>query len=74
MHKLVAWITPETRNWLYGVSMAVIPLLITLGVLTEGVAKDIALIVAALLGFTTNGVAKANVTVPSAVKPEDARG
>lgn len=70
MHKLLGWITPEVRNWIYGVSMAIIPLLITLGALSEGVAKDVALIVSAVLGFTTNAVAKTNVTSPTATPAE----
>lgn len=74
MHKLVAWITPETRNWIYGVSMAVIPLLITLGVLTNDVARDVALIIAAVLGFSTNAIAKSNVTKPTAPASDEARG
>ena len=54
--------------------MALIPLLITLGVLTDDIAKDIALILAAVLGFTSNAIAKTNVTKPTALADLDAKG
>lgn len=70
----MGWLTPEVRSWIYNVSMACIPLLITVGVLNEGLAKDVALVVSALLGFGSNMVARVNVVKPTAIAPEDARG
>lgn len=74
MNKIFGCVTPEVRNWIYGVGMALIPLLITLGVLTDDIAKDIALILAAVLGFTSNAIAKTNVTKPTALADLDAKG
>lgn len=66
MANVFSRITPEVRSWIYNVSMAVIPLLIALDVLSDDVAGHIALIVAALLGMGSNIVARANVTKPTA--------
>ncbi len=50
----------KTRKYIYGVVVAAIPLLVTLGVLTEDVAGQVALIAAAVLGVGTSGLAAAN--------------
>ena len=70
----MAWLTPETRSWIYNISIAVIPLLVTFGVFDQAVAGQVALIVAAVLGMGSNAVARMNVTKPSAVEPDSARG
>lgn len=74
MRKLFAWVTPETRSWLYGIGIALLPLLATLGVLNDDLVKDIALVLSALFGMGSLSIAKVNVSKPTAVKPEDARG
>lgn len=51
----------ETRKWIYDISMAVIPLLVILGLVTSEVAGQIMLIAAAVLGAGTNVLARANV-------------
>lgn len=67
--------TPEMRLYLYGVATAAVPLLIGVGWLTEGVAQDVILLVAALLGITGSRMSAANVNVADKpVEPNDLRG
>lgn len=56
------YLTPQIRTYLYGVITAAMPLLISLGLFTEGVAKDVTFLVAAVLGMGANIMAAANVT------------
>jgi hypothetical protein len=56
------FLTPQVRTYLYGVSSAAMPLLVTLGVFTNDLAKDVLFLVAALLGVGSNLLAAANVT------------
>lgn len=60
--------SPETRTYIYGITTAALPLLISFGALSEGVAQQVALLVAAILGVSAPALAKANV--PKAEKPE----
>ncbi|MDS2171600.1 hypothetical protein Q7C18_02710 [Nesterenkonia sp. CL21] len=50
----------KTRKYLYRVSMALIPLLISFGFLNEDIAGDVALLLAAVFGFGAPGLADAN--------------
>lgn len=60
-------LSPETRLYVYGIATAAVPLLISLGVLAEGVAQDVILLVAAVLGVAGNRMSAANVnTQPAA--------
>lgn len=68
------FLTPEVRSWIYNISIAVIPLLVTLGVLNEDVGGQVALIVAAVLGMGSNAIARINVTKPTALSDLDAKG
>lgn len=68
------WLTPEVRSWLYNVSMAVIPLLVVFGVFDQDVAGQVALIVAAVLGVSSNAVARLNVVKPTVQGDDEARG
>lgn len=68
------WLTPEVRSWLYNVSMAVIPLLVLFGVFDQDVAGQVALIVAAVLGVSSNAVARLNVVKPTVQGDDEARG
>lgn len=55
------WITsPALRGWAYGVSFAVVALLITIGVLTSDVADNILLLIGAVLGLPGLALARAN--------------
>ena len=52
---------PETRKWVYGVIAATVPLLVTLGSLTDEVAQQILNILAAALAIGGSSLAIANV-------------
>lgn len=54
-------IKPKTRKYVYGVVLAVLPLLVVLGVLDEGISAQVALIAAAVLGVAEGGLALSNV-------------
>ena len=49
----VSWLTPQARGWLYGVLTALIPLLITYGVLDQQTAPLWLALVASILGTST---------------------
>ena len=52
---------PETRKWVYGIIAATVPLLVTLGTLTDEVAQQILNILAAALAIGGSSLAIANV-------------
>lgn len=52
------WITnPKTRKYLYSIAVVLIPLLVTLGFITESIAPQVVAVVGAVLGF---GLASVN--------------
>ncbi|WP_406709371.1 hypothetical protein QEV61_04770 [Trueperella pyogenes] len=51
--------TAEVRTWLYGISVALIPLLVTAGVLAGDSAQQVLNLVAAVLGLGNAGLATA---------------
>lgn len=53
-------LTPEVRQWVYGVVAALMPILVIAGLSSE-LASSIALLVSALLGLGTNALAAVNV-------------
>lgn len=61
LRKIDRWLTPPRRHRLYGVTMPVIAILVTNGVLSESDAANVGLAIAALLGVGTLGVARRNV-------------
>ncbi|VEI13204.1 phage holin [Trueperella bialowiezensis] len=61
--------SPRVRSWIYGVSVALIALLVALGVIADGLDTQILNLVAAVLGL--NASALASVYRPTRV-PEDA--
>lgn len=66
---------PETRKWIYGIIAATVPLLVTLGTLTDEVAGQILNILAAMLAIGGSSLAIANVP-PTTNSPQtaDAQG
>ena len=50
---------PEVRSWVYGVSVAVIALLVALGVLAPDLDETILNLIAAVLGLGNAGLATA---------------
>jgi hypothetical protein len=61
--KMIPDLKPETRKWIYGIIAALVPLLVTLGTLSEPLAGQILTVVAAIL--TVGGSALAIKNVPS---------
>jgi uncharacterized membrane protein len=53
---------PKTRKWIYGIIAALVPLLVTLGILSPELSKDLIAIAAAVL--TVGGSALAIKNVP----------
>jgi hypothetical protein len=54
--------SPNTRSWIYGVVGTIVPLLVTLGVLTGEVAGHVLAIAAAVLSVGSSALAYANVS------------
>lgn len=52
----------DTRLWIYRVIGTVVPLLVTLGITTEGIAGQIMNIVAAILSIGSATLAAKNIT------------
>lgn len=53
------FLTPEVRTWIYGISVALIALLVALGVIADGLDDKVLNLVAALLGLGNAGMATA---------------
>ena len=58
--------TPETRRYIYGIVTAASPLIISAGIVSEGIVQQVLLVIAAVLGITTPALAVANVPKPEA--------
>jgi hypothetical protein len=52
---------PRTRKWIYGIIAALVPLLVTLGALSEPLAGQILAVVAAVLTIGGSALAIRNV-------------
>lgn len=50
----------KKRKYIYGIVLAVLPLLVAYGILDDGTAGTVALIAAAVLGVGESGLALAN--------------
>jgi uncharacterized membrane protein len=53
--------TPETRRYIYGIVTAASPLIISAGIVSEGIVQQVLLVIAAILGVATPSLAVANV-------------
>jgi len=62
MTQMIFDLPPQTRKWIYGIIAALVPLLVTLGTLSEPLAGQIMSVVAAVL--TVGGSALAIKNVP----------
>ena len=60
--------TAARRQWLYGIVIAVVPLLVTLGVLTGDVAQNVLTIAAAVIAISAPALASKNITPDAEVK------
>lgn len=57
------WVAHErTRRWLYGIAAALVPLLITLDVLTQDIADGVLSVIAAVLAVGSSALAGVNAT------------
>ena len=54
-------LTPAHRLYLYRIAMALTPLLVSVGAVTDGVAQGVLLVLAAVLGLSVPALAAANV-------------
>lgn len=63
-------LTPATRQWVYGVVGAVVPLLVTLGVISGDVAGHVMAIAASVLALGSSALAYANVAQVPVEEPE----
>lgn len=54
-------LAPETRLWIYRIVGAIVPILVTAGTLTEGLASQIMNLVAAILALGGSALAASNV-------------
>jgi Na+/H+ antiporter NhaA len=55
-------LSATTRSWIYKVLMAVVPLLVTLDIITSEIAGHVLSIAAAVLAMGGSALAMANVT------------
>lgn len=63
MKSLTGWLSNEShRAYLYRIAVVLVPVLVTAGVLTSGVAQTVLTIAAAVLGLGAPAVAAANTS------------
>jgi protein-S-isoprenylcysteine O-methyltransferase Ste14 len=62
------WWTSARRAWLYKIVVALVPLLVAVGVVTQDIAGLILNVVAALLAVGAGGMALTNVTPDNVFK------
>lgn len=68
MSALTDLFSPTTRKWIYNVAVAVVPLLVVLGVITNDIAGQVLIIAGAVLGLGTNLLASANTNTSAEYK------
>ena len=68
-------LSPATRTYIYGITTAAMPLLIGFGALSTGLAQQVCLLAAAVLGITAPSLAVKNVpkAQPAPVAPVQVR-
>jgi len=60
--------TMRRRSWLYSIASALVPLLVAIGLVTEGVSQLILNVVAAILAVGSGSMALSNLTPDNVVK------
>ena len=60
--------TAAHRQWLYRIVIALVPLLVTLGLLTGDVAQDVLNIAAAVIAISAPALASKNITPDAEVE------
>lgn len=51
--RIFNWLTPDIRRWLYTITIAAVPLLVTYGYLEQETAPQWIAVIASMLGTTT---------------------
>jgi hypothetical protein len=59
--QMIPDLKPETRRWIYGIIATLVPLLVTVGTLSEPLASQILSVVAAVLAVGGSALAIKNV-------------
>lgn len=63
-------ISPKVRKYIYGIVLAVLPLLVVLGAIDEGISAQVALIAAAVLGMGEGALALSKVEKAPDAEPD----
>jgi len=66
--EIAKWWTAERRAWLYKIAVSLVPLCVSIGIVTGDEAQLVLNVIAALLGVGAGGMALANVTPDSVFK------
>jgi uncharacterized membrane protein len=68
MEKLERFWTMKRRSYLYSVALSLVPMLVAVGFLTEGLAQLVLNVIAAVLAVGSGSMALANLTPDNVVK------
>jgi lysylphosphatidylglycerol synthetase-like protein (DUF2156 family) len=64
----VGFWTAGRRAWLYKIAVALVPLLVAVGTVTESIAQLILNVIAAVLAVGASGLALSNITPDNIIK------
>jgi uncharacterized membrane protein len=68
MEKIDKFWTMKRRSYLYSVALSLVPMLVAVGFLTEGLSQLVLNVIAALLAVGSGSMALANLTPDNVVK------
>jgi uncharacterized membrane protein len=68
MEKLERFWTMKRRSYLYSVALSLVPMLVAVGFLTEGLSQLVLNVIAAVLAVGSGSMALANLTPDNVVK------
>jgi hypothetical protein len=68
MDKMEKFWTMKRRSYLYSVALSLVPMLVSIGVLTRDVAQLVLNVIAAVLAVSSGSMALANLTPDNIVK------
>jgi uncharacterized membrane protein len=68
MEKIEKFWTMKRRSYLYSVALSLVPMLVAVGFLTEGLSQLVLNVIAALLAVSSGSMALANLTPDNIVK------
>jgi uncharacterized membrane protein len=68
MEKIERFWTMKRRSYLYSVALSLVPMLVAVGFLTEGLSQLVLNVIAALLAVGSGSMALANLTPDNVVK------